>query len=88
MEGATQMNKKNKMSMWSIGLGSAFLMMMLANHDNVHDGQARTGIASNGVRSNVAIQTVDKNAAVTTMPEKQEITPEMINQFLKIVAET
>lgn len=82
------MNKKNKMSMWSIGLGSAFLMMMLANHDNVHDGQARTGIASNGVRSNVAIQSVDKNAAVTTLPENQEITPEMINQFLKIVAET
>ena len=40
------MNKKNKMSMWSLGLGSAFLMMMLANHDNVHDGQARSGIAS------------------------------------------
>lgn len=81
------MNKKNKMSMWSLGLGSAFLMMMLANHDNVHDGQTRSGIASNAVRSNVTIQSVDKSPAVS-MPENQEITPEMINQFLKLVAET
>ncbi|MBT2764656.1 hypothetical protein [Paenibacillus sp. ISL-20] len=81
------MNKKNKMSMWSLGLGSAFLMMMLANHDNVHDGQARSGIASSGARSNVAIQSVNKSSAVK-MPENQEITPEMINQFLKLVAET
>ena len=48
-------------------------MMMLANHDNVHDGQARSGIASNAVRSNVAIQSVDKSPAVK-MPENQEIT--------------
>lgn len=81
------MTKKNKMNMWSLGLGSAFLMMMLANHDNVHDGQARSGIASSAARSNVAIQSVDKSPAVK-MPENQEITPEMINQFLKFVAET
>lgn len=81
------MNKKNKMSMWSIGLGSAFLMMMLASNDHVQDGQARSGIASSAVRPNAAVQSVDKSSTAQ-LREDQQITSEMIDQFLKIVAET
>ncbi|ANA82590.1 hypothetical protein PVOR_19954 [Paenibacillus vortex V453] len=81
------MNKKNKMNMWSIGLGSAFLMMMLASNDHVQDGQAQSGMASSAVRPNVAIQSVNKNSTAQSH-EDQQITTEMIDQFLKIVAET
>lgn len=84
------MNKKNIMNMWSVGLGSVALMIMLANHGHIDvlDGQARPHIlASTGLTHAATTRSADQEVT----PNKQEnsiVTPEMMNQFLKIVSET
>jgi len=83
------MNKKNIMNMWSVGLGSVALMIMLANHGHIDvlDGQARSNISASAGQAHAATQSADQGAAGNRQ-ENSILTPEMMNQFLKIVSET
>lgn len=83
------MNKKNIMNMWSVGLGSVALMIMLANHGHIDvlDGKSRSNISASAGRTHVATQSADQGVAAKGQ-ENSILTPEMMNQFLKIVSET
>ncbi|KOP68006.1 hypothetical protein AMS62_24180 [Bacillus sp. FJAT-18019] len=83
------MNKKNIMNMWSVGLGSVALMIMLANHGHIDvlDGQTRSNNSASAGRTHAATQLAEQGAAASRQ-ENSILTPEMMNQFLKIVSET
>lgn len=83
------MNKKNIMNMWSVGLGSVALMIMLANHGHldVLDGKARSTISASAGRTHAATPSADQGVTANKQ-ENSIITPDMMNQFLKIVSET
>ncbi|MGG3279299.1 hypothetical protein [Paenibacillus solani] len=83
------MNKKNIMNIWSVGLGSVALMIMLANHGHIDvlGGKARSNILASAGQSHAATQSADQGAAANGQ-ENSILTPEMMNQFLKIVSET
>lgn len=85
MEGATHMNKKNKMSMWSIGLGSAFMMMMLASHEDTQNGHVP---ASHIASKAISTSSVSLQAGYEGLQASHQLTPEMIQQLLSIVTET
>ena len=76
MKGAAQMNKKNIMNMWSVGLGSVALMIMLANHGHIDvmDGQVRSNILASAGRTHEATQLAEQGAA--SRQENSILTPD------------